>query len=359
MTSSHNREETLTIIGCGGFIGLHILERILSTTGLFVYGFDIDSRKIEHLLGNSRFEFRKTDIHDRSVTECISKSSTAIALAAHCNPSLYNTVPLEVIDSNLTAYLNLLKYCCGHKNRLIYFSTSEVYGKTATAAVGEPGSDERERLREDSSPLILGPVRAQRWSYAASRQMMERMIYAYGFEKGLDYTIIRPFNLIGPGMDYLPGVDGEGIPGVFACFMEALLKGKPLRLVGGGVNRRCFTFIDDAVDAVMAVLRMPLESNREIFNIGNPKNEITIRDLATLMIRIYKEIRPELSGKLYDIKHVNPVDFYGPGYEDSGRRLPDISKAFQKLKWVPKTRLEDALRITIKAYIDQYENKLL
>ena len=146
---------------------------------------------------------------------------------------------------------------------------------------------------------------------------------------------------------------------MFACFMEALLKGKPLRLVGGGVNRRCFTFIDDAVDAVMAVLRMPLESNREIFNIGNPKNEITIRDLATLMIRIYKEIRPELSGKLYDIKHVNPVDFYGPGYEDSGRRLPDISKAFQKLKWVPKTRLEDALRITIKAYIDQYENKLL
>ena len=108
-------------------MGSHLLERILSTTGLFVYGFDIDFHKIEHLLGNSRFEFRKTDIHDRSVTECISKSSTAIALA-HCNPSLYNTVPLEVIDSNLTAYLNLLKYCCGHKNRLIYFQP-QVYGK--------------------------------------------------------------------------------------------------------------------------------------------------------------------------------------------------------------------------------------
>ncbi len=355
---SYNRDKTITIVGCGGFIGSHLLERILDTTDFIVHGFDIDFRKINHLLGNERLDFHKTDMHDSSVLESVKSSGTVISLAALCNPSLYNTVPLEVIESNISGNLELLKACCDQKSRFIYFSTSEVYGRTVSSIAGEPGDSEKDLLGEDSSPLIMGPVRVQRWSYAASKQMIERLIYAYGFEKGLDYTILRPFNFIGPRMDFIPGIDGEGIPRVLACFMDALLNSKPLKLVDGGVNRRCFTYIGDAIDAVMAVLGRPDDSRREIFNIGNPSNEITISDLACLMIKLYKEVRPEFSGKLYDIQNVSSVDFYGQGYEDSDRRLPDIRKASERLRWVPETNLADSLRITIKAYVDQYGKRV-
>jgi UDP-apiose/xylose synthase len=186
---------------------------------------------------------------------------------------------------------------------------------------------------------------------------MERMIYAYGRELGLDYTIVRPFNFIGARMDFLPGIDGEGIPRVVPCFMTALLKNRPLQLVEGGLNRRAFTYIGDAIDACMKILAKKTGARREIFNIGNPDNETTMAELAKSMVGIWKEIAPEKMRNRPEpqIKSVSAQKFYGEGYEDCDRRVPDITKARSKLGWNPKVSLDNALRLTMQAYLDQYE----
>jgi UDP-apiose/xylose synthase len=208
---------------------------------------------------------------------------------------------------------------------------------------------------ETATPLLLGPVHAQRWCYAAAKQLLERAIVAYGFELGLDYTIVRPFNFIGPDMDFIPGIDGEGVPRVLACFMDALLHKKPLRLVDGGNHRRCFTAIDDAIDALVGVLRNPLPCRRKIFNIGNPANETSIAELATRMIAIYRELFSCAGGgDDYRVETVSALEFYGEGYEDSDRRVPDISAITAALGWRPRIALDDALRGAIAGFIETY-----
>lgn len=348
----------ICVLGCGGFIGSHLLERILADTDWNIFGIDIQSSKISHLLDHRRLTFAKLNIYDtRAVQEYVEKSDIVISLVALCNPALYNTIPLEVIDINFVRPYELLRMCTEKGKWLVHFSTSEVYGRTlAGFSQCNLAKDHPDNylLSEDSTPLVLGPVHAQRWSYASAKQLLERVIYAHGFEKGLRYSIIRPFNFIGPRMDYIPGIDGEGIPRVLACFMDALLFHKPLRLVDGGLNRRVFTYIDDAIDALMAILKNPDNAQGEIFNIGNPENETSIAELARKMIRIYKELRPEYASCDFDMKSVSSKEFYGKGYEDSDRRVPDISKITELTGWEPSTDLETTLRKTILSYIEQY-----
>ncbi len=346
------------IIGCGGFIGSHLLERLLGSEKLSVFGIDLVSEKIDHLLQHPRLTFVKSDIYEgNNFTRWIEECDTVISLAALCNPAQYNTIPLDVIASNFTRPLRLVSLCAELRKRLIHFSTSEVYGKTVQGTAGHHLTDqnnpEHYLLSEDTTPLIMGPVSAQRWSYASAKQLLERVIFAFGVEKGLDYTIVRPFNFIGSRMDYIPGIDGEGVPRVIACFMESLLLDKPLQLVDGGKSRRVFTGIDDAVDAVVRILERPDKSARQIFNIGNPSNEVTIRDLAEMMVALFKELYPHRQNNPR-IVTVSSDDFYGCGYEDCDRRAPDISKVEKLLGWKPETGLQEALRKTMISYVEYY-----
>ena len=351
--------KNICIIGCGGFIGSHLVERFLSENTYKIYGIDLSDRKISNLLGHPDFYYLNKNIHEiDQIQPLINKSDCVISLVALCNPSLYNTKPLEVIDVDFIKHLKIVKLCSDLKKWLIHFSTCEVYGKTISWFLenkSEKANPQYYLLKEDKSPLIMGPIQAQRWSYACAKQLLERIIYAYDFECGLDYTIIRPFNFIGPRMDYIPGVDGKGIPRVLACFMEALLFNKPLKLVDQGISKRCFTYIDDAVDAVNLMIENPDKAKGEIFNIGNPSNDISIKELADLMIDIYKKIKPGIEKTDFNIKEVSSYDFYGKGYEDSDRRVPDISKAMNLLGWRPKTDLNTTLEKTMDYYIKEYK----
>jgi UDP-apiose/xylose synthase len=346
-----NAPLTICVLGCGGFIG----SRILSTTGWRVCGIDRDDKKIGTLRIDPRFTFAKADIDSSPcVDEFIDKSDIVISLAALCNPSQYNTIPLEVIKSNFTQPMDIVEKCARQGKWLIHFSTCEVYGTTASHGAKQPFNPETDIFSEDATPLVLGPVRAQRWTYACAKQLLERSIFAYGYEHELDYTIVRPFNFIGPRMDFIPGIDGEGVPRVLACFMDALLSDKPLKLVDGGKNFRCFTYIDDAIDAIMAILNRPDKAKGQIFNIGNPHNETTIAGLAKLMIKLYQELRPGFTVSPVRVETVPSEEFYGTGYEDSDRRVPDISKAQFLLGWEPKTPLVAAMRATMEYYIRDY-----
>jgi UDP-apiose/xylose synthase len=345
----------LCILGCGGFIGSHLLDRVLADPSYTVIGIDKSAEKIKRHLSNSRLDFTLGDIYTmEAIATCVEQSDIVLSLAALCNPSLYNTIPLRVLENNYSQPSAIVKVCAEQKKRLIHFSTCEVYGRTAGSYVSGPHGLAVEPFNEDRSPYVLGPISAQRWTYACAKQLLERLIYAYGFERGLEYTIVRPFNFIGPRMDFIPGIDGEGVPRVIACFMEALLFNTPLKLVDGGFNRRAFTAISDAIDAIMGIIKNPEKSKNQIFNIGNPANETTIADLARRMKRIYQKLSPKYAGQTIDIVNVSSEEFYGKGYEDSDRRIPDISKARELLQWEPKTSLDDALSLTIESYVREY-----
>lgn len=356
--SRSDSPRSLTILGCGGFIGSHLLSRILSTTDLEVYGLDLQSTKIEHLLHHPNFTFVQLDVYETErVREYVEKTDAVISLVALCNPSLYNTVPLAVIEANFVRPYDIVKMCAEMDKWLIHYSTSEIYGRTIGSFLPEGcRTDDPSQyvINDDATPMLLGPISAQRWSYACAKQLLERTIYAFGFEKGLRFSVVRPFNFIGPRMDYIPGLDGEGVPRVLACFMEALLHHRPLQLVDGGMNQRCFTYIDDAVDATMRILARPEQSVGQAFNVGNPGNEVSMKELAELMIDLYKEVRPEVAECEFETTSVSSEAFYGKGYEDSDRRMPDISKAIDLLGWNPVTSLRDALKVTIQWYVDQY-----
>lgn len=358
---NHNKKCTIGIIGCGGFIGYHLTKRILSTTCWDIIGIDYDSHKIAEFLGTDRIKFYQGNYTENNRIESIvANCDVVFSLASICNPSLYNTQPLDVIKSNYNDPCVLVDACSKHHKWLIHFSTSEVYGKTISS-FKEPGENHREDyvLHEHKTPFLTGNVKAQRWSYANAKQLLERYIYAHSYTHQLPFTILRPFNFIGPKMDYIPGIDGEGVPRVLACFMDALLKNQPLSLVDGGHSMRTFTYIDDVIDLLMIILQNSEKSKNQIFNVGNAKNEVSIKDLAKLMLKIKNDIlcvSDERTLKLQTID-IPASEFYGAGYEDSDRRFPDTSLTEEKLGWQAKTLLPHALRVTMEWFLNHYSNQ--
>ena len=333
---------SIAIVGAGGFIGSHLLDALIERTSWHIFAVDIDFNRLQHRLNHPRIEFLCDDIKNESVASRIAACPIVINLAAICVPSRYMREAKEVIESNYNHPVALAQACEKSGAWLIHFSTSEVYGKTSL----EPCL-----LEEDSSSMVLGSVRASRWSYACAKQLTERYIASLS---GLSWTVLRPFNFIGPRMDFVPGIDGEGIPRVLANFCAALLKNEPLLLVDKGISRRSFTSIHDAVHFIFAVLSHREESLGQAFNIGNPENELSIAELADLMRSIYASLRNLSIDQVSSVQNISSSDYYGEGYEDSLRRIPSIEKAKRLLGYVPSEALDVTLRETLSWFIEHY-----
>ncbi|CAL5436213.1 unnamed protein product [Camellia sinensis] len=368
---------TICMIGAGGFIGSHLCEKLMAETPHKVLAVDVYNDKIKHLLEpaslpwSDRIQFHRINIKNDSRLEGLIKmADLTINLAAICTPADYNTRPLDTIYSNFIDALPVVKYCSENNKRIIHFSTCEVYGKTIGCFLPKDHPLRLEIrhvidvkklesysnlfdpayfvLKEDDSPCIFGPIEKQRWSYACAKQLIERLIYAEGAENGLEFTIVRPFNWIGPRMDFIPGIDGpsEGVPRVLACFSNNLLRREPLKLVDGGQSQRTFVYIKDAIEAVLLMIENPARANGHIFNVGNPNNEVTVRQLAEMMTQVYSKVstEPPLEVPTIDI---SSKEFYGEGYDDSDKRIPDMTIINRQLGWNPKTSLWDLLESTL------------
>ena len=348
------------MLGCGGFIGSHLLDRLLDNGRVQVEGWDPEDRKIRAHLGNPRLRLHRRPANAPETWDdldrAIRSADVVVNLAAICNPSEYNTRPLSVIHANLFDVYPVVRLCARHRRWLVNLSTSEVYGRTVASYLpgGGYGDEDLYELREDETPLILGPVGNQRWTYACAKQMVERLIYAHHMEDGLPFTIIRPLNFFGPRMDYIPSRDGDGVPRVLACFMAALLDGRPMHLVDGGRARRTIVSIHEAVDAICRILERPRAAQGEILNIGNRNNEVTIAELADRMRRTYARITGDARYNDHPIVETTAEDFYGPGYEDCDRRMPDLTKAERLLGWSPKVPLDDILFETMSDFHRAY-----
>lgn len=326
------------VLGAGGFIGSNLVDHLLREGIHDVVGVDMSSNKLAGISG-PRFQFIELDVTKSgdAIGALVAGSDVVVDLVAYANPSLYISAPLDVIRLNFVVNLETIEHCVRHGKRLIQYSTSEVYGKPSGPT-----------YREDESDLVVGPISKQRWVYSASKQLLERVIHAYGLSGDLEYTVVRPFNFIGPRFDYLVPAGTMGGPRAFSHFMSALLTGGPIHLVDGGEQRRSFTYIDDANEAFSVLLDNPKAIN-EAFNIGNPANDISIRESVALMMRLYEEftgITPQ-----NEIVDISGEAFYGAGYEDSNRVVPDISK-LEALGWRPRYNLEQTFGATMASYLE-------
>jgi nucleoside-diphosphate-sugar epimerase len=333
----------ISIFGGGGFIGSHLSDYLIKENYI-VTVIDKESQKIsEYCFESKKFTFKNLDIHrDNTQTkEIIKNSDVVINLIAYAIPALYIKKPLEVVELNLFENLKIINYCLEFKKWIIQFSSCEVYGLLG----GRNGI-----FSEESSLLILGPVKKNRWIYSCAKQLLERIIYAYGSKEQLNYTIIRPFNFIGPNMDFLVKSPDDGIPRVFANFMSSLLYKEPMYIVDKGKNRRTFTFIKDAVKAMGLILKNQGIFKNQIVNIGNPKNEISIRNLAYLMREIYKKNIP--FEKVPEIISIAGDKYYGIEYQDSERRIPAIDK-LKSVGWTPEFNLKDTFSFSMDYYIQK------
>jgi nucleoside-diphosphate-sugar epimerase len=353
----------ILILGAGGFIGAHLTERLIARGGDRVTALDVSDEKLDlddasRSPGNSHaFTFVRKDIRfaGNALEEMVAASNCVVDLIAIANPSVYLSDPLDVFRLNFTENLKVVELCVKHRRRLVQFSTCEVYGKTTASVLGIDPLRKDCPFGEDTSPLIMGPVGAHRWIYACAKQLLERVIHAYGLAGKLDYTIVRPFNFIGPRIDYLPS-ERTGNPRVFSHFMNALLYGTPMRLVNGGNCYRAYTYITDAVDCIELILRNANGvCSRQIINIGSPGNETSIRELAETMCDIFdKEFRQPSDPWPPQIVSVSGEEFYGRGYEDCDRRIPDISKARKLLGWEPRYELRPLLTKTMAYFVERH-----
>lgn len=333
----------VVILGANGFIGSALTAAILKTRDWEVYGIDLADHKLGELCRAPRFHFVEGDItiNREWVEYHIKKSDVVVPLVAIANPAQYVTDPLRVFELDFEANLEVIRQCAKYRKRLVFPSTSEIYGMSPDAV-----------LDEESSPLTYGPVNKQRWIYAASKQLLDRVIYAYGVRDDFDYTLFRPFNFIGPNLDNVDEPK-EGSSRVFTQFLSNIMYRKPILLVDGGEQKRSFTFIDDAMECLLRIIENANGvASRRIFNIGNPANCASIRDLANLMIEVASEfpaLRERAQGTR--IETVTSANYYGKYYQDIQLRVPAIEAAREHLGWSPRTDLRDAVRKTIDYYV--------
>jgi len=332
------------ILGVNGFIGHHLTARILAETDWTVYGMDLAADRLGETVRHPRFEFVEGDIsiNKEWIEYHIKKCDVVLPLVAIATPKIYVERPLDVFELDFEENLRIVRQAHRYGKRVVFPSTSEVYGMCPDAA-----------FDEETSPLVLGPVPKERWIYACCKQLLDRVIWAYG-RRGLSFTLFRPFNWIGPRLDSLETAK-EGSSRVVTQFIANLVMGQPIQLVDGGHQRRCFTYIDDGIDALMRILenRGGCASGK-IFNIGNPANDCSVRDLARILRRLFAE-HPRVRGTrpVPGIEEVSAARYYGEGYQDIATRTPSIARARECLGWTPKVPLEEALRRTLYAFLEE------
>ena len=335
----------ILILGVNGFIGHHLSKRILSTTDWQVYGMDMNTDRIEDLLDNPRFKFFEGDItiNREWIEYHVRKCDVILPLVAIATPATYVKAPLRVFELDFEANLPIVRAAVKHGKRLVFPSTSEVYGMCGDA-----------EFDPENSPLVYGPINKPRWIYACSKQLMDRVIAGYGQQEGLDYTLFRPFNWIGAGLDTIFSAK-EGSSRVVTQFLGHIVRGENISLVDGGQQKRAFTDIDDGIDALMRIIENPqgIASGR-IYNIGNPANNHSVRDLAERMLRLAAEF-PEYAESARAVKLVETSSgaYYGAGYQDVPNRVPKIANTMADLGWAPRTDMDTALRKIFEAYRGQ------
>ncbi|NBF01970.1 bifunctional UDP-4-amino-4-deoxy-L-arabinose formyltransferase/UDP-glucuronic acid oxidase ArnA [Pseudomonas sp. Fl5BN2] len=336
------RRTRVLILGVNGFIGNHLSERLLRDDKYDVYGLDIGSDAIERLRSHPNFHFVEGDIsiHSEWIEYHIKKCDVVLPLVAIATPIEYTRNPLRVFELDFEENLKLVRYCVKYNKRVIFPSTSEVYGMC-----------QDKNFDEDTSNLIVGPINKQRWIYSVSKQLLDRVIWAYG-AKGLNFTLFRPFNWMGPRLDRLDSARIGSSRAITQLILN-LVEGTPIRLFDGGEQKRCFTDIADGIEALARIVDNENDCcNGQIVNIGNPDNEASIRQLGEELLRQF-EAHPLRSNfpPFAGFRDVESKAFYGAGYQDVEHRKPSIDNAKRLLNWEPTVEMSETIGNTLDFFL--------
>lgn len=336
------RRTRVLILGVNGFIGNHLSERLLRDDRYEVYGLDIGSDAIERLRSHPNFHYVEGDIsiHTEWIEYHIKKCDVVLPLVAIATPIEYTRNPLRVFELDFEENLKLVRYCVKYNKRVIFPSTSEVYGMC-----------QDQYFDEDTSNLVVGPVNKQRWIYSVSKQLLDRVIWAYG-DKGLKFTLFRPFNWMGPRLDRLDSARIGSSRAITQLILN-LVEGTPIRLFDGGEQKRCFTDIADGIEALARIIDNDNGvCDGQIINIGNPENEASIRQLGEELLRQF-EAHPLRSNfpPFAGFRDVESKAFYGTGYQDVAHRKPSIENAKRLLNWEPTVEMSETIGNTLDFFL--------
>jgi len=339
------RRKSVLILGVDGFIGNALSERLLESGKYEVHGMDLHSQCIGRLLDRPGFHFDEGDIsiHREWIEYHIRKCDIVVPLVAIATPVEYTRNPLRVFELDFEENLRVVRYCVKYGKRLIFPSTSEVYGMCQE---GE--------FDEDNSNLVTGPIRMQRWIYSCSKQLLDRVIWAYGQQQDLRFTLFRPFNWIGPRLDSLDSARIGSSRAITQLILN-LVEGTPIQLIDGGAQKRCFTDVSDGVECLFRIIEdRDGACNRQIVNIGNPDNEASIRELAEMLVRKFEEhpLRPKFP-PFAGFREVESRSYYGAGYQDVQHRRPSIRNARRLLKWSPTVGMEQSVGRTLDFFLTE------
>ncbi|WP_017256342.1 bifunctional UDP-4-amino-4-deoxy-L-arabinose formyltransferase/UDP-glucuronic acid oxidase ArnA [Pseudomonas tolaasii] len=338
------RRTRVLILGVNGFIGNHLSERLLRDDRYEIYGLDIGSDAIERLRSHPNFHYVEGDIsiHTEWIEYHIKKCDVVLPLVAIATPIEYTRNPLRVFELDFEENLKLVRYCVKYNKRVIFPSTSEVYGMC-----------QDQYFDEDTSNLVVGPVNKQRWIYSVSKQLLDRVIWAYG-DKGLKFTLFRPFNWMGPRLDRLDSARIGSSRAITQLILN-LVEGTPIRLFDGGEQKRCFTDIADGIEALARIIDNENGvCDGQIVNIGNPENEASIRQLGEELLRQF-EAHP-LRGNFPPFAGFRDVEskaFYGTGYQDVAHRKPSIENAKRLLNWEPTVEMSETIGNTLDFFLKE------
>ena len=318
------RSPLVLVTGGAGFIGSHLVERLLAENKRVAVIDDLSTGSLQNL--------RRVRAHP-GLSVCVSKISACAQLsrlasraecifhlAAAVGVELVVNFPTHVLETNLHETEVLLQAASAHRVPVLLASTSEVYGKSA-----KPGFSE-----EDD--LLIGPPHQARWSYACSKLMDEFLALAYAKEKALPVTVVRLFNTVGPRQTGRYGM-------VLPRFIAAAKAGRALEVFGDGRQTRCFCYVEDTVEAMLRLQACP-RARGQIFNVGGTE-EISIRDLAALVIK--------LLGSKSRIRCVPYSRAYAPGFDDMRRRKPIVKKLVAVTGFRPATSLPQIIKLTASA----------
>jgi UDP-4-amino-4-deoxy-L-arabinose formyltransferase/UDP-glucuronic acid dehydrogenase (UDP-4-keto-hexauronic acid decarboxylating) len=337
------RKKSVLILGVNGFIGSALSERLLESGDYEVHGMDLRSNYIEHLLGRAGFHFDEGDIriHREWIEYHVRKCDVVVPLVAIATPIEYTRNPLGVFELDFEENLRVVRYCVKYNKRIIFPSTSEVYGMCND-----------EEFDEDNSRLILGPIRMQRWIYSCCKQLLDRVIWAYGQKGGLKFTLFRPFNWVGPRLDTLTSARIGSSRAITQLILN-LVEGTPILLIDGGLQKRCFTDISEGVECLFRIIQnKDGVCDGRIINIGNPDNEASIRKLAEMLLAKFEQhplryVFPPFAG----FREIESGSYYGTGYQDVEHRRPSIKNARKLLNWTPTVGLEQSVEQTLDFFL--------
>ncbi len=310
------------ITGGSGFIGSHLAERLLAQDHEVIALDDLSTGNIGNLSGildHPRFRFVMDDARNsETVHLLIEQCDVVFHLAAAVGVQLIVDQPVHTIETNIHGTEVVLSVANKFRKKVLIASTSEVYGKS-----------EQVPFREDDD-TVLGSTRFSRWSYACSKAIDEFLGLAYHQQYGLPVVVVRFFNTIGPRQT---GKYGMVVP----RFVDRALRDEPLVIYGSGKQRRCFGYVQDVLDGILALIDCP-EAPGQVYNLGATE-EITIAGLADKII--------EMTGSKSEKQFISYEEAYGRPFDDMMRRIPCLDRVRGMVGYEPKTSLSQMLEAII------------